>query len=312
MSTTPPPVDEAPQNGASWDVGKITSWSQKYLQARGFSSPRLDSELLLAKTLDLSRIGLYTHYDRPISPEEQKQFGALLRRRVAGEPVAYLLGYKDFMDARFRVGPEVLIPRPETELLVEQAIAYLKSIAPQEGLGKLRVLDVGTGSGCIAISIARALPFVEVVAWDICEKALSLACANARDLGVGQRVAFHCVDALSSTGWEEAGEFHLLISNPPYIRAEEIPTLSKDVKDYEPLRALQGGEDGLVFYRCMAEQGSKVLSPGGMLLWEIGASQGAEAVGLLTAAGWLNATVSQDYSALERMVSAVAPGSSCV
>lgn len=301
------PTSEDPtQSGKSWDVGKITNWSQRYLQEKGFATPRLDSELLLAKTLDLSRVGLYTQYDRPITANEQKYFGSLLRRRLQGEPIAYLLGSKDFMGHSFAVGPEVLIPRPETELLVEQAIAYLHKRHEAYPDEKLRVLDVGSGSGCIAISIAKACSFVEVVAWDICEKALSIACANARRLGVGHRVGFYCVDALALEAWQAAGSFALLISNPPYIRTDEMEGLEVGVKNYEPHRALVGGADGLVFYRVMAQQAMQVLAPGGQLMWEIGAEQGPTAQQLLQAAGWHNIRVEQDYAHLDRMVFAQA------
>ncbi len=286
-----------------WDIGKITNWSQQYLHSRGFPSARLDSELLLAKTLDLSRLGLYTNYNRPVTAEEQKRFGILLRRRLRGEPVAYVLGHKEFMGLHFRVGPEVLIPRPETELVVEQAIVFLEKqrlLAPSAE--RLRVLDVGTGSGCLAIAIAKACPFVEVVAWDICEKALGVACANARDLGVGERLGFYCLDALLPSSWVGAREFTLIVSNPPYVSKEELLSVAGGVKDFEPQKALLGGDDGLQFYRIMAEYAGARLKPAGQMLWEIGANQGAESKRLLAAFAWRDVEVLEDYSRLDRVV----------
>jgi release factor glutamine methyltransferase len=215
--------------------------STGYLQDRGSDSARLDAELLVGHALGLQRIDLYLQYDRPLGDAELDTIRDLLRRRGRGEPVAYLTGVKEFYGRPFRVSPDVLIPRPETETLVERALH-----AAGEPGRALRIADLGTGSGCIACTLALELPQATVIASDISRAALAVASENAEALGVAARVL------LVEGGWEAGlvGQVDLVVSNPPYVVRRELEDLPRDVT-FEPRRALDGGEDGLDAYRAV-------------------------------------------------------------
>jgi release factor glutamine methyltransferase len=215
--------------------------STTYLGDHGSSSARLDSELLCAQALGLRRIDLYLQFDRPLDEQELTSIRELIRRRGKGEPVAYITGTREFYGRPFRVTPDVLVPRPDTETLVQRAVAYLRDRPGAE----LRVADLGTGSGCIAITLAAEVPATRLVGTDVSPAALEVARANASALGID--VEF--VECSWAGGLE--GAFDLVVSNPPYVTAEELEGVDRDVRDFEPRGALLGGADGLDGYRSL-------------------------------------------------------------
>jgi len=249
----------------SWTIGRLLEWTTKYLGEKGSESPRLDSEVLLAHALGCKRIDLYARHTEP-SPEQGRQkFRELVRQRVEGCPVAYLVGRKEFFSLEFQVNRAVLIPRPDTECVVDECLRLAKSMAEP------RVLDMGTGSGCLAVAIARHHRTARVTAVDISADALAVAQANASKHGVAERIRFLQGDLFAPVGTDE--RFDFILSNPPYIPHEDIPKLAAGVRDYEPHTALDGGNDGFaVFDRLVAETPAH-LQPGGWLLIEIGSPQ---------------------------------------
>ncbi len=299
------PSGEAVAPPDSWTIQRILTWSTGFLQGRGFESARLDAELLLGAALGLTRMQLYTSFDKPLAPEERDPFKELLRRRAAGEPVAYITGTKEFFSLAFQVTPDVLIPRPDTECLVEAALAEVKrrraAADPAETPEPLRILDVGTGSGCIALALAKRLPQAALVAWDVSEAALAIARANAARLGI-TTVSFERRDALDAAAWDTA-PFDLIVSNPPYVAESERAALPVSVVRYEPGTALFAANDGLHFYETFARCAPGLLRPGGMLLVEIGATQGAPVRALFEAAGLAQVAVTKDYAKLDRVAS---------
>lgn len=280
-----------------WTIGRVLTWSTTYLKDSGQTeSPRLDAEVLLAHSLGLSRIQLYTEFDKPLSSQEREPFKSSLKRRCQGEPVAYITGVKEFMGYEFSVGPAVLVPRPDTEVLVEAALDLVaKHEAPS-------ILDIGTGSGCIALSLALKKADSQVTAWDIDDKALAVAESNAAKLGA--KATFHRCDALTDDPWDESQQFDLLVSNPPYIRPDEREALPNSVLGFEPLHALFAAPDGLLFYRRLAKMAPKVLRPGGYLAVEIGYTQAADVMTIFAEAGWSQITCVKDWERRERVIHA--------
>lgn len=291
------------EQDAAWTVGKIMTWSTDFLKDRGMvDTPRLDAEILLAHALGCTRMQLYTAFDKPLSAKEREPFRDFLKRRAGGEPVAYIVGMKEFMSRTFAVTRDVLIPRPDTEVLVESVLAFAK----RPDIGSLRILDVGTGSGCIAVSLGLRLNEAKITAWDVDENALALAEANAARLGAGN-VDFELVDALDDTQWRTERKFDVIVSNPPYIGREEEPELARSVKDFEPHKALFAEGDALKFYRFFADYVPLALSPDGRIYVEIGASQADAVKALFEAQGWRDVAVVKDYGKNDRVVSAVRP-----
>lgn len=276
----------------------------EYLQKCGSGSPRLDAELLLAHVLGVDRVALYVNHDRPLVPDEVGAFRELLRQRGRGTPMAYILGERPFLSTSLVVSPAVLIPRPETELLVEAALAWL---AEQPG-ASLLVADVGTGSGAIAIGIALAEPRAHVMALDVSADAARVARANVDRHDVNDRVEVVAGDLLAPLlvpprSARFRGRLDAVVSNPPYIATAELDTLPRDVREHEPRIALDGGPDGLAAYRRLIPMAGQALRPGGLLALEIGADQG-EAVAALLAAddGWRDVRVEKDYAGHDRIV----------
>jgi release factor glutamine methyltransferase len=247
-------------------VVEILRLSTGYLAAQGSDTPRLDAELLAAHSLGLRRIDLYLQHDRPLGEGELVPLRALLRRRAAGEPVAYLVGVREFYGRPFRVTPAVLIPRPETETLVERTLRWARSVAGPEGAG-LRLADVGTGSGCIACTLAAELPGAVVTAGDVSAEAVAVARENAERLGVAGRVE------VGEGSWDEPlvarAPFDALVGNPPYVTTVEMDGLMREVRDHEPRLALEAGADGLDASRELLRRCLPLLRPGGYLALEI-------------------------------------------
>jgi release factor glutamine methyltransferase len=281
-------------------IAELLSKSADWLRDKGSSTPRLDAELLLAEVLGLNRVELYVNFDQPLTLPEVDRYRELIRLRGEGEPIAYILGRAYFRNLTLRVDRHVLIPRPETEHVVEAAIDFLME---GDWLRPPAVLDLGAGSGAIAIAIATAFPDAEIIASDASAEALELAGENARNAGVPARIRFVQSDLFEAL--DPVGTFDLIVSNPPYISEEEWETLPRDVRDYEPREALYGGPDGLDFYRLLAAEAPQFLKPGGMLVLEIGAAQGKAVLELLEATGKFQAAgMIQDYAGLDRVVAA--------
>ncbi len=256
------PVSRTP---TVWTIRALLNWTTEYFAAKGFETPRTDAQLLLGHVLGYTKTELAVNFDEQPSEASRARFKELIQRRVAGWPVAYLTGSRGFYLLDFEVNPSVLIPRPDTETLVAEALTILKSRPAA------RVLDLGCGSGCIAISIAHQRNDARVVAVDISPDALSVAKRNAEKHRVADRVTFLHGDLFSPLAADD--RFDLIVSNPPYVAHDEFATLQAEVRDYEPRIALDGGPDGLDFYRRIAARVTEFLKEGGRLLLEIGSSQ---------------------------------------
>jgi len=242
-----------------WTVSDLLSWVTGYFKDKKIEEPRLEAEVLLAYCLQITRIGLYTNFDRPVTSEERESLKLLLKRRIAGEPIAYLTGQKEFMSLSFKVSPAVLIPRPETEVLVERAIEIVQN------QGFSQVIDVGTGSGAIALSLAHYLPELLIRGVDISPEAVAIAQTNAEELGLAGRVNLSVGDLLT----EQSEPFDMVVANLPYVPTSIQAQIPATVRDYEPGLALWAGEDGFDVYRRLIPQAFAKLKLGGCLLLEI-------------------------------------------
>jgi release factor glutamine methyltransferase len=249
----------------TWTVRNLLTWTTKHFHSKGISSAAIDARLLMAYVLSCRPIEVLARYDDEPTDAERKQYRELIQKRVEGCPVAYLIGSRDFYLLSFEVNSAVLIPRPDTETLVQAAIDHLKN-KPNS-----TVLDLGTGSGCIAISIAHGVKTARVTAVDLSPDAAEVAVRNATKNGFSNRVTVVVGDLF--TPLDANTRFDLIVSNPPYIPPSEIETLDVGVKDYEPRLALDGGPDGLSFYRRIATEAPRWLKPGGSLFVEIGWTQ---------------------------------------
>jgi release factor glutamine methyltransferase len=258
----PPPAAVTDQR---WTIGRLLVWTIEYLKRKGAEFPRLDAEVLLAHVLGWERVRLYTHYEDEVGERDRALFRDLVRRRAEGMPVAYLVGRKEFYSLPLKVSAAVLIPRPDSEFVVVEFLAVMKDrVAP-------KAVDVGTGSGCLALACAHQHPTARFLATELSAEALAVAAENARALGLSERVTFRQGDLLAPVAAE--GPFDAIVANPPYIPTGVLPQLEPGVRDYEPHQALDGGEDGLRVVARLIEQAVPVLAPGGHLILEIGAAQ---------------------------------------
>ena len=283
---------------ASWTVIKLLRWSAPYLQKYGVATPRLDAELLLAKVLSCDRIDLYLNYDRPTSAEELAYFKKLLLRRREREPIAYILGQKEFWSLPFSVNPEVLIPRPETEHLVEAAIGILSESYPSGGT----VVDLGSGSGNILLSLAHHFRKHKGFHWrgyDLSDKAVEIARYNADRLQL-ERVVFSVAD-LAEARPARGRHWDVILSNPPYIPTAQLDDLAAEVKK-EPRSALDGGPDGLDYYRLLSRRVSSLLPMGGFLLVEVGDGQAETVRSLFAEQHPHSLEIINDLQGIERVV----------
>jgi release factor glutamine methyltransferase len=285
-------------NEASWTVRRVLGWTTQHFDKRGVDAPRLASELLLAHVLGLDRVRLYTDLDRPLDKDELGTYRALIERRVAGEPVQYLTGRRDFYGRPFRVDTRVLIPRPETELLVEAVLRALPQGAP------VRLLDVATGSGCIGVTLAVERPEASVWATDVHEGCCEVARANAEALGVAARVQVRQGDLFLPVA--EEPPFDAVVSNPPYVRTGELAGLQAEVQR-EPRLALDGGPEGLSVLGRVVEEAFLRLVPGGLLALEIGEEQGAAVRNLLLGRGYAAVHIAPDLERRDRMAFGTRP-----
>jgi release factor glutamine methyltransferase len=249
----------------AWTVGGLLEWTARYLVQKGSDFPRLDAEVLLAQILGCRRIELYTRYEQEASEDVRSQYRDLVRRRVEGCPVAYLVGRKEFFSLTFEMSPAVLIPRPESEFVVLECLRLSASM-PEP-----RVLDIGTGSGNLAVAVAHQHHGARVTAIDVSPAALEIAKRNATKHQVADRIAFLQGDLFTPLAAD--ARFDFILSNPPYIPTADIPNLARGVKDYEPHQALDGGPDGFKVFDALIQQAAGHLVPGGHLIVEIGAPQ---------------------------------------
>ena len=262
----------------TWTIKKLLEWISGYFETNGVDAPRLSAELLLCDVLKLERIQLYTLFDKAVAPNDLATLRAMVKRVAEHEPVAYLVGRCEFYSLPLTITADCLIPRPETEHLVERAVDFLRSRpAPQ------RVLDLCTGSGCIAAAIAKNVPEVEIVATDISDAALKVAATNIEKLGLSGHIQLLCGDLFDPiiSGLDDT-QFDLIVSNPPYVSDDEFEALDKNVKEYEPALALRAGVDGLDVYKRIIENVADFLKPDGGLMMEIGYAQGDAINQLLT------------------------------
>ncbi len=253
-----------------WTVGRLLSWTSDYLTRHSVDDARLAAEVLLANAAGWRRIDLYARFDRVLEAEPMARFRKWVRRAATHEPVAYLVGEKEFFSLSFRVTRDVLIPRPETETLVECLMDYCREVEWVQP----RILDVGTGSGCLAIAALTNIPEASAVATDVSQAALEIARFNAERHKVLERLALLCADrlALPAEAVPEGG-FNVLVCNPPYIAAGSIPSLDAAVRDFEPPVALTDGGDGLSFYRTIAVDAPALLAEEGVVIVEVGDGQ---------------------------------------
>ncbi len=280
---------------------EVLNWSTNYLEEHRVENPRLNAELLLARSLHLSREGLYMRLYDQLEEQDKEVLEKLMQRRISGEPLQYILEQQEFWSLDFRVDPRVLIPRPETELLVEQSLLILSEISSKRIPS---VLEIGTGSGAIAIALTKELKNIFLVATDISTEALVLAKENARAAGMRQRIHFVNGDLFSPFHPpKERAPFDLIVSNPPYIIRRKIDTLAKEVKDHEPRVALDGGEDGLAFYRRIIPEADIYLREGGWLLLEVALGQGEDVSEMIEGGGsFLRPETIPDLSGIGRVV----------
>jgi len=263
-----------------WTILKLIKWTTDYLAEKGIDTPRLDGELLLAHALEMDRTHLYMNFDKPLNDDELSLFRALIKRRAMREPLQYITGNQEFWSMEFKVAPSVLIPRPETELLVEEGARELEKSFPDYPL--LDILDIGTGSGALTAALAKEVSCSHVIGVDMSEEAISMAKENIEANSLSSSVTI-----LEGDLFEPVGEkfFHLIVSNPPYIPKGDLKGLQPEVGKYEPLSALNGGDDGLDYYRTIIPESLKHLHPGGWLMVEHGEGQSEAIVKLFENTG---------------------------
>lgn len=255
---------------SSWTIQKLLNWITEYLTKKSIDSPRLSAELLLSNVLDMKRIELYTQFSKPVPKNQLDILHNLVKRAGQNEPIAYLIGKTEFYSLQIDVDPACMIPRPETELLVERAVELLRTRR-----GNQNICDLCTGSACIAVAIAINCPDVKIIATDISDQALKIAQRNLEKYQLTNRIKLLCGDLFDPVIPQlDVSKFDLIVCNPPYISTAEYNTLDKNIKNYEPRSALLAGPDGLDIYRRITEKIDQFLKPDAALMLEIGYSQG--------------------------------------
>jgi release factor glutamine methyltransferase len=287
-------------------VLEVIQRSSEFLARKGVESPRLQIELLLAHALRMPRLQLYLQFARILKEEELCAVREMVRRRAIREPLQHIVGSTSFCGFEIKVSPDVLIPRPETELLAQKAWEFLQSV-PQTNGSSITVLDFGTGSGCLAIAIAAKVPSARVYAVDASESALRIAQTNAAENKVASQIEWWHMSSLN--GLPAELRFDLVVSNPPYIPSAEIASLAPEVRDYDPRPALDGGADGLDFYRMLARHAAPILRRHGRLMLEFGDSQENAVAEILRQAKWHIDSIEADMAGKPRMVIARLPES---
>lgn len=285
------------QAGEAWTIGKLVTSGSDYLKSKDLEEPRLSAEILLAHVLSCSRLQLYTRWTDAVADEPRTRFREFVRRASAGEPPAYLVGHKEFFSMDFEVTPDVLIPRPETELLVERVIAYTKE-HPRDSW---QMFEPGTGSGNIGAAIIKAVPAAQLVASDITEEAIAVARRNFEKHGLSDRVKVALVDwMLLPAELTPPGGFDLIVGNPPYVGTTQKDMVNPNVLENEPSVALFGGADGLDFYRRTIKEALPLLKPDGTLFCEVGWGDSDKVIDIFQQAGWKNLGRWKDFAGIER------------
>jgi release factor glutamine methyltransferase len=286
----------------TWQIGDLLKVSSDYLKDKGIENPRLNAEVLLAHHLHVERVDLYLNFDQPLTETELSSYRSLIKRRVVHEPLQYITGTQEFWSLDFTVDPHVLIPRPETEIVVEQGIALTKVLKPKDQ--GLKILDLGTGCGVIAIALAKEIPDARVWATDISNEALGVARLNALKHGVSDMVSF-CQGDLWEPLLEGSDRFDMIVSNPPYVSTEEYNDLSPEVRDYEPRQALEGREGGMYYIEKIIRGAHVFLNPGGWIILEMAPWQTQKALDIIARTGeYQQETRIKDYSRHYRVVMA--------
>lgn len=276
-----------------WTIGAILQWTQHFFAQKGIDTPRLDAEILLSHVLQKERIYLYAHYDEPMNPEELAAYRELIKKRASRLSVAHILGTKAFMGLDFKVTDDVLVPRPETEMLVETVVTMSK------GQDEISILDIGTGSGAIILSILQYLPGANGTGVDISPAALTIAAQNGVSLGLAERVTWRESNLLTQV---ELKEYDWLVSNPPYLTQDDMQRLQPEVR-HDPKLALYGGPDGLDVYRAIAAQSPAYVKAGGHCAVEIGAGQGPAVRDIFTAGdAYVYVKTVPDYGGIDRVL----------
>lgn len=278
----------------TWRVLELLKVTENLLKEQNIESPRLNAELLLCDVLNEPRINLYLDFEKPLSPEEISEYRAKIKRRLNHEPLQYILGYAEFFGMRFKVSPDVLIPRPETEILVEKAIELISSFE----MINPRILDIGTGSGCIAVSVASKTN-CSIDAIDLSDKALAIARANARQHRVSDKISFHNKNFMKEVKSLEG--YDIVLSNPPYVPAEEIETVLDEIKNFEPRQALTDELEGLSFYQRAFELIKGNTNPLKVLL-EIGDGKRKKVEDLIADFGIKDYLFYKDYHGIDRVL----------
>ena len=286
----------------NWTIQKLLNWTTEYFAEKGIDAPRLSAELLLSHVLAMERIELYTQFDKPVDKEQLDRLHDLVKRAGQHEPICYLTGRTEFYSLQLEVSPDCMIPRPETELLVERAIEFLRTRA-----GTQFVCDLCTGCACIAVAIAKNSPDAKIIATDICDAALNVAANNIEKHRLKDRIKLICGDLFEPIVPQlDVEKFDLIVCNPPYVSAAEFEKLDKNVKDYEPRLALFAGVDGLDVYRRIIDKADRFLKPDGALILEIGYAQGPAIKDLLEKAEtFVEIKIEKDFHDNDRIVTAL-------
>ena len=284
-----------------WQIKDLLKVSTDYLKGKGIENPRLNAEVLLAHQLNLERIRLYLNFDKPLTGKEVSGYRSLIKRRISLEPLQYITGTQEFWSLDFVVDRHVLIPRPETEIAVEQAVTLAKTIE-KEGNQSIQILDLGTGCGAISIALAKEIPLALIRATDISEEALNLARRNALNHHVSDRLEFRQGDL-----WEpflnDDCLFDIVVSNPPYVTSGEYNDLSLDIRDNEPRLALDGGEDGMYYIEKIIKGAHDFMNPGGWIILEMAPGQTQKALTIMDQTGdYKKIARIKDYSHSYRIV----------
>ena len=280
-----------------WTINSLLTWTVNYFKSKGISSARLDAEVLLAHVLGQKRIYLYVHFDEPMEKNELVKFREYVAKRAKHIPVAQIIGQREFMGLDFKVTKDTLIPRPDTEILVENVITKVKEEFKDKN--SYDIVDIGTGSGAIILSLLNFLKKANGFTVDISPKAIEVAKENAQNLQVSDRCTFFVGDLFTPLVNKT---FDVIVSNPPYIPQEDIKNLEIDVKDYEPLSALTDNGDGLSFYKRLFSQGQEYLNDKGLIAVEVGIHQAEVVKKMAKNHNWKNIEIIKDYAGIDRVV----------
>lgn len=286
----------------TWTILDLIKWGTNYLADKGFDEARLNIELLLSAALGMKRFDLYVMHDRPLTREELDKFKALLKRRLTHEPVQYITGKVNFYSIDLKIDKRALIPRPETEILTETVIEHCRSYLAEKS--NISILDVGTGSGCIAIALAKYVQNAHLTAIDVDSSAIDLARENCKLNNVDKRILLAQVDFFKITEQTFNHHYDIVVSNPPYVSRSEFALLPLEIREFEPVHALMDNGDGLSFYRALSEKKGLLLKPGGWIFVEVEFGKAGDVASIFRNAGATDVYIRKDLSQVERVVSA--------